>query len=131
MGEVSKRLNAEGGSIDGAAVQPPQLAALIRRIADNTLLHAAARQVFDAWWQGDARDVDGLIDALGLRQMDDAQALAQIVDAVVAANDKSVAEFRAGKDRAFNALVGQVMKASRGKANPAQASALLKARLQR
>jgi len=73
--------------------------------------------------------VDAVIEAKGLKQMNDSAALEAIVDAVIAANDKSVAEFRAGKDKAFNALVGQVMKASKGKANPAQAGELLRKRL--
>ena len=129
MGEVSRRLNADGSTIEASPIAPSQLAALVGRIYDATLSSAGARQVFDAQWLGDARDVDALTEALGLRQMNDAGALEVIVDAVLAANEKSVAEYRAGKDKAFNALVGQVMKASRGKANPAQASELLKRRL--
>jgi aspartyl-tRNA(Asn)/glutamyl-tRNA(Gln) amidotransferase subunit B len=79
-----------------------------------------ARQVFDALWAGEGTDVDALIEAKGLKQMNDSGALEAIVDEVIAANAKSVEEFRAGKDKAFNALVGQVMKASKGKANPAR-----------
>jgi aspartyl-tRNA(Asn)/glutamyl-tRNA(Gln) amidotransferase subunit B len=85
--------------------------------------------VFDALWVGEASDADALIEARGLRQISDSGALEAMVDAVIAANPKSVEEFRAGKDKAFNALVGQVMKQSRGKANPAQVNELLKARL--
>jgi aspartyl-tRNA(Asn)/glutamyl-tRNA(Gln) amidotransferase subunit B len=85
--------------------------------------------VFDELWADPAADVDAVIDARGLRQMSDSGALEAIVEGVIAANDKSVAEFRAGKDRAFNALVGQVMKASLGKANPTQAAELLRRRL--
>jgi aspartyl-tRNA(Asn)/glutamyl-tRNA(Gln) amidotransferase subunit B len=88
-----------------------------------------ARQVFDALWAGEATSVDAVIEAKGLKQMNDSAALEAIVDEVIAANEKSVAEFRAGKDKAFNALVGQVMKASKGKANPAQAGDLLRQRL--
>ena len=128
MGEVSKRLNAEGLTIEQAPLAVEQLAALIGRIADGTVSHSGARQVFDALW-GAGGDVDALIDRLGLRQMSDAGALEAIVDAVIAANAKSVDEFRAGKDKAFNALVGQVMKASKGKANPAEVSALLRRKL--
>lgn len=84
--------------------------------------------MFDALWAG-ATDVDALIESLGLRQMSDTGALEAIIDGVIAANRKSVDEYRAGKDKAFNALVGQVMKASKGKANPAQASALLRKKL--
>jgi aspartyl-tRNA(Asn)/glutamyl-tRNA(Gln) amidotransferase subunit B len=135
MGEVSKRLNAQGQSIEEAAVAPAVLAALIRRVVDGTLSNNGARQVFDALWapeQGVATDpaaVDALIEAKGLRQMNDSHALEAIVDEVLAAHAKSVEEFRAGKDKAFNALVGQIMKASKGKANPAQASELLRRKL--
>ena len=107
----------------------PKLATLIRRIADGTVSNNGARQVFDALWAGEAEDVDALIEAKGLKQMSDTGALEAIVDAVIAANGRSVDEYRAGKDKAFNALVGQVMKASKGKANPAQASELLKRKL--
>jgi aspartyl-tRNA(Asn)/glutamyl-tRNA(Gln) amidotransferase subunit B len=105
------------------------LAALIARVADGTVSHNGARQVFEALWSGAGSDVDALIEAKGLKQMNDSSALLAIVDAVIAANAKSVDEFRAGKDKAFNALVGQVMKASLGKANPAQAGELLRQRL--
>ena len=133
MGEVSKRLNAEDRSITSAAMQPATLAALIQRIADGTLSNNGARQVFDALWadatSANAADVDAVIAAKGLKQMNDSAALEAIVDQVIAANAKSVEEFRAGKDKAFNALVGQVMKASLGRANPAQAGELLRRRL--
>ncbi len=129
MGELSKRLNAEGKAIDASPVDAATLASLIQRIADGTISHSAARQVFDALWAGESGSVDALVDAKGLRQMRDSGALEAIIDAVLAANPKSVDEYRAGKDKAFNALVGQVMKASRGKANPSQVNVLLKARL--
>jgi aspartyl-tRNA(Asn)/glutamyl-tRNA(Gln) amidotransferase subunit B len=129
MGEVSRRLNAEGRTIDANPVDAATLAMLIRRIADGTVSNNGARQVFDALWAGAGDDVDALIEAKGLKQMSDPGALEAIVDEVVAANSKSVEEYRAGKDKAFNALVGQVMKASKGKANPAQANELLKRKL--
>jgi aspartyl-tRNA(Asn)/glutamyl-tRNA(Gln) amidotransferase subunit B len=129
MGELSKRLNADGLLIDAAPLPPAALAALIRRVADGTLSNNGARQVFEALWADGSAEVDMLIEAKGLKQMDDADALGRIVDEVIAANAKSVEEFRAGKDKAFNALVGQVMKASKGKANPAQASELLRGKL--
>ena len=129
MGEVSKRLNAEGREIEASPLPPATLAALVGRVVDGTVSHNAARQVFDALWSGESTDVDALIGALGLEQMSDTGALEAIVAEVLAANPKSVDEYRAGKDKAFNALVGQVMKASRGKANPAQVNALLKAAL--
>jgi aspartyl-tRNA(Asn)/glutamyl-tRNA(Gln) amidotransferase subunit B len=129
MGDVSKRLNAEGHDISTITLSSSTLAALISRVIDGTLSNNGARQVFEVLWTDAAADVDGVIEAKGLKQMSDSSALEAIVDAVLAANAKSVEEFRAGKDKAFNALVGQVMKASKGKANPAQASELLKRRL--
>ncbi len=129
MGEVSRRLNAEARDIADCPVAAPVLAALIGRVADGTVSNSGARQVFDALWSGAGTDVDALIEAKGLKQMSDAGALEAIVDAVIAASPKSVEEYRAGKDKAFNALVGQVMKASKGKANPTQASELLKRKL--
>jgi aspartyl-tRNA(Asn)/glutamyl-tRNA(Gln) amidotransferase subunit B len=137
MGEFSKRLNAIEAHIEEAPVQPGHLAALILRIVDGTISNNAGRQVFDALWLHDAAagtfseqaQVDAIIEAKGLKQMNDTGALEKIVDEVIAANAKSVEEYKSGKDKAFNALVGQVMKASKGKANPAQATELLKARL--
>jgi aspartyl-tRNA(Asn)/glutamyl-tRNA(Gln) amidotransferase subunit B len=86
--------------------------------------------VFDALWTGEeGQDVDAVIEAKGLKQMSDTGALEKIIDGVLATNQKNIDEYRAGKDKAFNALVGQVMKASQGKANPAQVNALLKAKL--
>jgi aspartyl-tRNA(Asn)/glutamyl-tRNA(Gln) amidotransferase subunit B len=129
MGEVSKRLNVEERQIGDAPVSASALAALVGRIADGTVSNNGARQVFDALWSGESAGVDALIASKGLKQMNDTGALEKIVDDVLAANTKSVEEFRAGKDKAFNALVGQVMKASKGQANPTQASELLKKKL--
>jgi aspartyl-tRNA(Asn)/glutamyl-tRNA(Gln) amidotransferase subunit B len=131
MGEVSRRLNLDGLTIQEVPVDAATLAALIGRVVDGTVSNNAARQVFDGLWSTGAspQRVDSLIDELGLRQMSDSGELAAIVDQVLADNPKSVAEFRAGKDKAFNALVGQVMKASKGKANPVQVNDLLRARL--
>ena len=129
MGEVARRLNAEGRAIDASPVPAATLAALIGRINDGTISNNAAKQVFESLWSGEGTEVDAVIEAKGLKQMNDTGALEKIVDEVVSANPKSVEEFRAGKEKAFNALVGQVMKASRGKANPAQVNELLKRRL--
>ena len=129
MGEVAKRLNTQGAAIDASPVGPATLAALIARIGDGTLSNNGARQVFEWLWSEGRSDVDALIEAKGLKQMNDSSALEAIVDRVIATHAKSVDEYRAGKDKAFNALVGQVMKASQGKANPAQASELLKKKL--
>ena len=128
-GEIARRLNAQGIAIEAAPVSAAQLAQLVFRITDGTVSNNAARQVFEALWSGDASDVDAVVEAKGLKQMNDSGALEAIVDEVIAANPGNVEQFRAGKDKAFNALVGQVMKASKGKANPQQASDLLRARL--
>ncbi|QDL39421.1 Asp-tRNA(Asn)/Glu-tRNA(Gln) amidotransferase subunit GatB [Rhodoferax sediminis] len=129
MGEVSRRLNTDEIGIEQAPVPAARLAQLITRIADETISNSAARQVFDALWTAEGSDVDGLIEAKGLKQMNDTSALDKIIDDVLAANTKSVEEFRAGKDKAFNALVGQVMKASKGKANPSQVNDSLRKKL--
>jgi len=129
MGEVSRRLNTEGKDIAEAPVQAATLAALIGRISDGTISNNGAKQVFEALWSGEGSDVDTLIEAKGLKQMNDTGALEAILDEVLAANAKSVEEFRAGKEKAFNALVGQAMKATKGKANPAQVNELLKKKL--
>ena len=129
MGEISKRLNAEEIGIDAAKVSATQLAQLIGRIQDGTISNAAARQVFEALWSGEASEVDAVIEAKGLKQMNDTGALEAIIDEVIAANPGNVEQYKAGKDKAFNALVGQVMKASKGKANPQQVNELLKSKL--
>jgi aspartyl-tRNA(Asn)/glutamyl-tRNA(Gln) amidotransferase subunit B len=129
MGEISKRLNATGGEIDVAPVGPELLAMLIGRISDGTISNNAAKQVFEALWTGEANDVDAVIEAKGLKQVSDTGAIEAILDEVLAANPKSVDEYRAGKDKAFNALVGQAMKATKGKANPALVNELLKKKL--
>ena len=129
MGELAARLNKAERDIADSPVGPAQLAALVGRIADGTISNNAGKKVFDALWSGAGSAVDAIIEAEGLKQMNDAGALEAIVDEVLAANPKSVEEFRAGKEKALNALVGQVMKASRGKANPAQVNAVLRERL--
>ena len=129
MGELSKRLNAGDLSIEQAPVPAATLAALIKRIQDGTVSNNAARQVFDALWSGEGKDVDAVIEAKGLKQMNDSGALEAIVDEVIAANAANVEQIRAGKDKAFNALVGQAMKASKGKANPQQVGDLLRKKL--
>ena len=129
MGEVSKRLNAADIGIEHAQVPAATLAKLLSRIADGTVSNNAARQVFDALWSGEGSDVDAVIEAKGLRQMNDSGALEKIVDEVIAANPANVEQIRAGKDKAFNALVGQAMKASKGKANPQQVGEMLRQKL--
>lgn len=138
MGEISRRLNTEEIGMDAVKVSSDQLAALIRRISDGTISNNAAKQVFEALWTGEGKNaeaadaaaaVDAVIEAKGLKQMNDTGALEKIIDEVIAANPGNVEQYKAGKDKAFNALVGQVMKASKGKANPAQVNELLKAKL--
>ena len=152
MGEISKRLNADNVKIDQCPVPAVALAELIARVASGRISANGARQIVDGLWRNELKyqngkfyveveataelkfsetgaSADELIDAMGLKQMNDTGALEKIVDEVIAANPDNVAQFRAGKDKAFNALVGQVMKASKGKANPAQVNELLRVRL--
>ena len=129
QGEVSARLNREEINIKQAPLTSVQLAGLIKRLADNTLSNKMAREVFDALWTGEGDNADAIIEARGLKQVSDSGELEKIIADVMAANAKSVEEFRAGKEKAFNALIGQVMKATKGKANPQQVNDLLKARL--
>ena len=129
MGEVSRRLNAGEAGIEHAPVSAAQLAAMIGRIADNTISNSAAKQVFDALWT-EGGEVDAIIEAKGLKQMNDSGALEAIIDEVLAAHPKNVEEFRAGNSKALNGLVGPIMKASKGKANPAQVNELLLKKLQ-
>ena len=129
MGEVSRRLKAQDLDIAASPVAAPALAKMIARIADGTISNNGARQVFEALWTGEGRDVDALIESKGLKQMSDSGELERILDEVLADNPKSVEEFRAGKEKAFNALVGQAMKATRGKGNPSQVNELLRKKL--
>jgi aspartyl-tRNA(Asn)/glutamyl-tRNA(Gln) amidotransferase subunit B len=129
MGEVSRRLNNDERDIADVPVSAAQLAALLQRIADGTVSNNAAKQVMDALWKGEGNDVDAVIDAKGLKQVSDSGAIEKIIDEVMAANAEMVAQFRAGKEKAFNALVGQAMKASKGKANPQQVNDLLRQKL--
>jgi aspartyl-tRNA(Asn)/glutamyl-tRNA(Gln) amidotransferase subunit B len=128
MGELSGRLNREGLEIADSPIPAQRLAGLLARVADATVSGKIAKDVFDAMWSA-AGSADEIIDARGLRQISDTGALEALVAGVLEANPAQVAEYRAGKEKAFNFLVGQAMKASRGKANPAQLSELLKKRL--
>ncbi len=129
MGEVSRRLNADEVGIEQSPVKALQLAALIRCIHDGKISNNAAKQVFDALWIDPVQDIDTIIEAKGLKQMNDAGALEKIVDTVIQANQKNVTEYKSGNPKALNALVGQIMKASAGKANPQQVNELLRKRL--
>ncbi len=129
MGELAARLNKAELDITASPVSAAQLAGLVARIADNTVSNAIAKKVFEALWNGEGESADAIIETQCLKQVTDSGAIEAIIDEVLAANQKSVDEFRAGKEKAFNALVGQCMKASKGKANPAQVNEILKKKL--
>jgi aspartyl-tRNA(Asn)/glutamyl-tRNA(Gln) amidotransferase subunit B len=128
LGEVSAALNRSEIDIGAAPVAPAALGGLLQRIADGTLSTKIAKEVFDAMWAGEG-DAEAIIAKRGLKQISDEGAIEQLVDAALAANPAIVAKFRAGREKAFNSLVGKVMAASKGKANPAQVNAVLKRRL--
>ena len=129
MVDLAARLNKEGKELGESPVSATQLAGLVQRIADNTISNNIAKKVFDALWHGEGATADEVIERQGLKQITDSGAIAVLVDEVLTANAASVAEFRAGKEKAFNALVGQVMKAAKGKANPQQVNDLLRQKL--
>jgi aspartyl-tRNA(Asn)/glutamyl-tRNA(Gln) amidotransferase subunit B len=132
MGDVSSALNREGVDILESPVEASQLAVLLTRIADGTISNNAAKKVFGLMWEAKSADehlADAIIEREGLKQISDTGALEGIVDEVLANNAKSVEQYRAGKEAAINALIGQCMKASKGKANPAQITELLKKKL--
>ena len=132
MGDIASTLNRENVDIKDAPVSGVQLALLLQRIADGTISNKLAKEVFAGMWEaksGAENLADAVIESKGLKQISDSGALEAIVDAVLAANEKSVEQYRAGKEAAINALIGQAMKASKGKANPAQLTELLKQKL--
>jgi aspartyl-tRNA(Asn)/glutamyl-tRNA(Gln) amidotransferase subunit B len=132
MGDVSAQLNRESLDISESPVSSAQLALILQRIADGTISNKIAKDIFQTIWDEKATDdaaADRIIEAKGLKQISDTGALEAIIDEVLAANQKSVEEFRAGKEKAFNALIGQAMKATKGKANPQQVNELLKKKL--
>jgi len=128
MGSIAAKLNEEGREIADSPVSPAQLAGLLKRIQDGTISGKIAKEVFDAMWAGEG-DADTIIETKGLKQVSDSGAIEKIVDEVLAANAAMVEEYKAGKEKAFNGLVGQCMKASKGKANPAQVNEILKQKL--
>jgi aspartyl-tRNA(Asn)/glutamyl-tRNA(Gln) amidotransferase subunit B len=130
MGEVSKRLNSEGRDIVNSPVSAQSFGNLIGALHAGVVTRQGALGVFEEMWTFNSREeVRAIAKRLGLEAMADRDALERIIDAVLAANPKSIDEYRAGKDKAFNALVGQVMKASQGKANPTDVNAVLKQKL--
>jgi aspartyl-tRNA(Asn)/glutamyl-tRNA(Gln) amidotransferase subunit B len=128
MGELSAKLNDADLDPSRSPVGPAELGGLLARVHDGTISGKIAKEVFDAMWAGEG-DADAIIERKGLRQISDVGALEAIVAEVLAANPKQVEDYRAGKEKAFNALVGQVMKATKGKANPAQVNELLRKKL--
>jgi aspartyl-tRNA(Asn)/glutamyl-tRNA(Gln) amidotransferase subunit B len=130
LGEFAGAVNRADIVIDEAPIPPLRFARLLCRVEDGTISGKIAKEVFDAMWAGESEgDADAIIAARGLRQISDEDAISRIVDDVIAANAAIVAEFRAGKAKAFNALVGKAMAATGGKANPAQVNAVLKRKL--
>jgi aspartyl-tRNA(Asn)/glutamyl-tRNA(Gln) amidotransferase subunit B len=127
-GDLSAKLNETGKDAADSGVSPAQLARLVALIRDGTISRKIAREVFDAVWVGEG-EPDAIVEQRGLRQISDAGALEAIVAEVLAANPKQVEDYRAGKEKAFNSLVGQVMKATKGKANPAQVTELIRSKL--
>ncbi len=127
--DLAARLNKEGKEIGESPVSAQQLGALVGRIVDNTISNSIAKKVFEVMWNGECESADEIIDKQGLRQITDSGAIESLIDGVLEANATMVAEFRAGKEKAFNALVGQAMKATKGKANPQQVNELLRKKL--
>jgi aspartyl-tRNA(Asn)/glutamyl-tRNA(Gln) amidotransferase subunit B len=134
MGELSSALNRDNVDIAVSRVAPAQLSGLLARIVDETISGKIAKEVFEAMWSapnasGNIIEADDIIAAKGLKQITDSGAIEGVIDAVIAANPKQLADYRSGKDKLFGFFVGQVMKATEGKANPAQLNELLKAKL--
>jgi aspartyl-tRNA(Asn)/glutamyl-tRNA(Gln) amidotransferase subunit B len=128
MGELSSALNRDSVDIENSKVDPEALSGLLKRIVDETISGKIAKEVFEAMWsEGSA--ADAIIETRGLRQITDSSAIEGVIDAVIAANPKQLADYRSGKDKLFGFFVGQVMKATGGKANPAQLNELLKTKL--
>jgi aspartyl-tRNA(Asn)/glutamyl-tRNA(Gln) amidotransferase subunit B len=129
MVDLASRLNKDGKEIGDSPVSATQLGGLVARIVDSTISNNIAKKVFEALWNKEGSTADEIIEKQGLKQITDSGAIEMLIDEVLAANAAMVAEFRAGKEKAFNALVGQAMKAAKGKANPQQVNELLKKKL--
>ena len=128
MGDLSAQLNKDGLEITASPISAHQFAGLLNRIKDGTISGKIAKEVFSAMWAGEG-DADAIIEAKGLKQVSDSGAIEKIVDEIIAANPAQVAEYRSGKEKVFGFFVGQAMKASKGKANPAQLNEILKKKL--
>jgi aspartyl-tRNA(Asn)/glutamyl-tRNA(Gln) amidotransferase subunit B len=128
MGELLGALNRDGMDIAGSPVSAMMLGGMLKRIRDNTISGKIAKQVFEAMWNGEG-DADAVIGRHGLKQVTDTGAIEKVIDAILAKNPQQLADYRAGKDKLFGFFVGQVMKATQGKANPQQLNELLKKKL--
>jgi aspartyl-tRNA(Asn)/glutamyl-tRNA(Gln) amidotransferase subunit B len=128
MGELSGALNRDSLDIENSRINPAQLTGLLLRIADQTISGKIAKEVFELMWS-DGKSADAIIEAKGLRQITDSSAIEAVIDGVLSANPGQLADYRSGKDKLFGFFVGQVMKATGGKANPAQLNELLKRKL--
>ncbi len=128
MGELSSALNRDNMELKDSRVLPEQLSGLLERIIDQTISGKIAKEVFEAMW-AEGKSADAIIESRGLKQITDSDAIEKVIDAVIAANPKQLADYRSGKDKLFGFFVGQAMKATEGKANPAQLNELLKLKL--
>ena len=128
MGELAAALNRDGLAISASRLAAPGLADLLRRIIDGVISGKLAKEVFEAMWSGEG-EADAVIEKRGLRQISDPEALVRVITEVIAANPSQVAEYSAGKEKLFGYFVGQVMKQTRGRANPAEVNRLLKRQL--
>ncbi|MDC0182691.1 Asp-tRNA(Asn)/Glu-tRNA(Gln) amidotransferase subunit GatB [Nitrosomonadales bacterium] len=129
LGNLFSKLKEKDIGIENSPIPPKKLSSLISRIQDKTISNNAAKQIFEILWEDSDKEVDLIIDELGLKQISDSNKIDEIVDEVMKTNSAMVEEFKSGKDKAFNALIGQVMKASKGKANPSQVASILKEKL--
>jgi aspartyl-tRNA(Asn)/glutamyl-tRNA(Gln) amidotransferase subunit B len=130
MGDLSALLNKDGLEINQSPVSAEQLGGMLRRITDKTISGKIAKEVFEALWAGEGESADQIIEAKGLKQITDNSALEPVIDQIIADNQGQVEQYRAGKEKVFGFFVGQVMKATRGKANPQQVNELLRQKLQ-
>ncbi len=128
LGDLAGALNKSSLGYADSPVTPGQLTGLLKRIADNTISGKIAKDVFESMWNGEG-DADTIIDSKGLKQITDSGAIEKLIDDVIAANPDQVEQFRAGKDKVLGFFVGQVMKQSKGKANPGQVNQMLRDKL--
>ena len=126
MGELLGALNKAEKELTDSPISAEQLGGLINRINDNTISGKIAKQVFEALWNGEGDSADAIIDSKGLKQVTDTGAIEAVINEVIAASPQQLADYRGGKDKLFGYFVGEVMKRSKGKANPAQVNELLK-----